>query len=912
MKQLPQGQYNYKEVEKKILDFWLSKPFYKPEYDPKTGEVQSLEEYKKDPREKWTLICPPPNAYDRPHMGNLSGYPYMDAQGRYHRMKGKRVLLYPGKDHAGIEGEVSYIKYFLEPEGKSKFDFSREDFYKQLCDSQQHFINLCRQDEQGVGLSADFERDLYTMDPKVVEEVLNTFVKMYKDGLIYKGVRLVNWDPKTQSAISDSQCERKEVQGKLYYIKYPLTKGRVWRLSYYDQEILQRIRDGNKTIETRALNPEEGERYFGDIREGDLILCIDKINGNHLIRRAGSIIQAKSFDEAFKTFDLKRVYCTDTLPANVEEMRKFWETFGEGYVEKIEQNGIIGIELKDLTEDDYRITATSRPETMLGDTALVVNPKDERYQNLVGRTALLPLANREIPIITNGRVEKEFGTGVLKCTPAHAAEDWEILREWNEEISRLERDNPTVFDPVKHQRIDCINVIDRKSRMCGPIPEKYRGMKVLEAREAIVADLRAAGLLEKEEEITQNLIVSERSGATIEPLMSSQWFIDVSTIKSKMLEVIATGELKIYPKSAERKYLSWVENLRDWAISRNLWWGYRLPVWYKGEISEEIDENGKVLLKLNGVELDPADSNQMRVQLEAPGEGWTQDDDILDTWFSSGQWPYLCLNAADLMELYPTDVLVSGYDLLIKWDLFMVLFGLYRTGKSPFRTLYLTGLVKGTDGQKMSKSKRNFVPIDDVKEQFGTDSFRMNCFYQNKAGRAYAITPETLKNFRNFNNKIWNASKFVMMNLEGIDSLPWFNEVNSLSTAEQMLEYAQNSLQLEDADREMLEKLHTLEREFHEDFEKFRFGLITEKLYNSFWHEFCDIYIEKSKNRVWKDRETGEYKSSESERYAAQATLYYSLKSYLRMLHPFIPFIAEEIWQHLVEDGRYEMAMMYR
>ena len=257
MKQLPEGQYNFKETEKKILDFWRSKPFFKPEYDPETDSVQTLEEFKKDTREKWTLICPPPNAYDRPHMGNLSGYPYMDALGRFHRMMGKRVLLFPGKDHAGIEGEVSYIKYFLEPEGKSKFDFTRDEFYKRLYESQQNFIQLIKKDESEIGLSADFDRDLYTMDPKVVNEVLTTFTQMYKDGLIYKGVRIVNWDPKTQSAISDSQCERKEVQGKLYYIKYPIVEGRVWRLSFRIPKILDAIKTGRKTIDIRALNPEE-------------------------------------------------------------------------------------------------------------------------------------------------------------------------------------------------------------------------------------------------------------------------------------------------------------------------------------------------------------------------------------------------------------------------------------------------------------------------------------------------------------------------------------------------------------------------------------------------------------------------------------------------------------------------------
>lgn len=808
MKQLPQGQYNFKETESKILDFWQSKPFFKPEYDPKTGEVQNLEEFKKDPRDKWTLICPPPNAYDRPHMGNLSGYPYMDAMGRYQRMRGKRVLLFPGKDHAGIEGEATYVKYNLEPEGKSKFDLTREDFFNAVYKSQEDFRAKILKDEKEIGLSADFERDLYTMDPKVVDRVLSTFTQMYEDGLIYKGVRIVNWDPKSQSAISDSQCERKEVQGRLYYVKYQI----VDELASKNQ-VPQQVRD----------------------------------------------------------------------------------------------------------DTQYLTVATTRPETMLGDTALVVNPTDARYSHLVGKKVILPLVGREIPIITSGRIEKDFGTGVLKLTPAHAPEDYEIMMEWNTRNAELGVQNEELeqFKGDERPVIDYVNVIDRRAKMTGPIPEKYVGLKVLAAREAVVEDLKVAGLIEKEEDITQNILISERSGATIEPIMSSQWFVDVSTLKKKLIDVVLEGEVKIYPKYAEKKYFAWVENLRDWAISRNLWWGYRMPVWYNGKIEEVIDDQGKIELRINNPEfgtvlLNPKDPNHLRVQIDSPGEGWIQDDEILDTWFSSGQWPYITLDTENLLDTnYPTDVLVSGYDLLIKWDLTMILFGIYKTGKVPFKNLYLTGLVKGTDGQKMSKSKRNFVPIDDVKEQYGVDSFRMNCFYQNKAGKAYAITPETLKNFRNFNNKIWNASKFVMMNLEDFDSTSNFVDIkNANSVAE--LKSTISGYELSVEDNEMLEKLETLEREWQEDFDSYRFGILTEKLYTSFWHEFCDIYVEKVKSRVWKDKETGKYSGSEESRKAAQAVLYYSLKSYLKMLHPFIPFVTEEIWQHLIEDGKYEKALMYR
>lgn len=768
LKNIPQGQYEFNQYEQDILKYWLAHDFYSAEYDPKTKTLKTKDELKSDPRKPWSLICPPPNVLDRPHMGNLSGYVYQDALARFHRMKGEKVLMIPGKDHAGIEAEVTYIKYFLEANGKSKFDFTREDFYAQMMKWSQGLVPTIQADEKLVGLSADFNKDLHTLDPRVVGEVLETFSQMYKDGLIYKGVRIVNWDPKSQSAISDSQCERKQTEGKLYYIKYKLKDS-------------------------------------------------------------------------------------------------------EGFV----------------------TVATTRPETIFGDTALVVNPSDERSTSLLGKKGLVPLTNREIPIITSGRIEIGFGTGVLKLTPAHAPDDYEIMQEWNSSIDKLERDNPSIIDPAIHVKVSYLNIIDKKTKLCGPVPEKYIGLKANAAREVMVEDLRSSELLEKEEDITQNLLISERTGATIEPIMSSQWFVDVSLFKQKLIDIVANGEVNIYPKYAERKYFSWVENLRDWAISRNLWWGYRLPVWYKGKIEERINDQGKVELYLNNGEntepLDPSNPEHMKVQAETPGDGWYQDEDILDTWFSSGQWPYLCLKTYDLLdEFYPTDVMVSGYDLLIKWDLTMLLFGLYKTNNVPFKNLYLTGLVKGTDGQKMSKSKRNFLPIDDAKDQYGIDSFRMNCFYQNKAGKAYAMTPQTLKTFRNFNNKLWNGFKYVLISADA--SLEKFN-LNYSDLDEMIL---LNETFRSEENRAFAELIKDRFEKTGNYLEKFRFGIATEKLYHSFWHEFCDVYLEQSKELL---------KSEDKEIIKETLSLLLaSLKLYIKMLHPFIPFITEKLYQILKEN----------
>jgi valyl-tRNA synthetase len=912
MKQLPDGQYNFKETEEKILKFWQSKPFFKPEFDSKTGQVQTLEEFKADPREKWTLICPPPNAYDRPHMGNLSGYSYMDAMARYNRLRGKRVIMLPGKDHAGLEGEATFIRDVLEKEGKKKSDFTREEFYRRVWEHQQKFVKSISDDEKIMGLSADFDRDLYTLDDRIVNTVLGTFVDMYQKGLLYKGVRIVNWDVKAQSTIPDNQCIREEREGKLYFIKYPLVSE---SMSQFD----------GATMSSRAKRSEV---------EGSPNHSFQSDSG-----QANSSLLQESQSEA--------------------------------------KDQILRQAQHDNVELEFLMVATTRPETMLGDTALVVHPTDERYAHLIGKKVIVPLANREIPIISNGRIEKEFGTGVLKCTPAHAQEDYEIMLEWNSTLSsraersevegspnhsfqsdsgqadssQLQKIQSETKDQILRQaqddnnkyKIGYINVIDKNLRMVGPIPEKYKGLKVNAAREAIVADLKEAGLIRKEESLTQNVLVSERTGVIVEPLMTSQWFMDVDGFKQPLRDMVTNGDTKIYPKNLEKRYFSWLDNMRDWAISRNLWWGYRLPVWYAGEIVEKINDEGLVELKLQItnyelqknpssnkstldsslrwndkggelVDFDPSNPEHMKVQIENPGDGWIQDNDILDTWFSSGQWPYAVLGVADMMDVaYPTDVLVSATDLLVKWDLTMMLFSSYKTGKAPFKNLFLTGLVKGTDGQKMSKSKKNFVSLDETREQYGVDSFRMNCFYQNKAGRSYAITPATLKNFRNFNNKLWNASKFVMMNLEGMQDQAWFAELDKVENAEQMFNFEINGemLPLEPNDILMLDRIKMTEEDFLANMEKYRFGKVTEDLYSSFWTSYCDFYIEASKSRVWKDKESGEYKSTLESRYAAQATLYYCLKSYLKMLHPFIPFVTEEIWQHLVEDGKYEMAMMF-
>lgn len=754
---LPSGPYNPSETEKEILDFWISNNLYKPEYLPSENRVQSTEEMKKDGRTPWSLICPPPNAYGRPHIGNISGYAYQDAMARYQRMNGKKVLVLPGKDHAGLEGEGVFVRDVLEKKGINKFDLTREEFYQMIWDFNMENRAKALKDEKEIGLSADFDRDKFTLDPDIVQTVLSTFVEMYKESMIYKGVRIVNWDPKARSVVADNQCVRKEREGKLYQIKYKLADG-----------------------------------------SGEIIV------------------------------------------------------------------------------------ATTRPETMFGDTAVAVHPDDERYKHLVGKKVLIPLTNREIPIITSPRVEKDFGTGCLKITPAHASDDFQIMNEWNS--GKLIINNEEL-------RIGYVNIIGKDLKLVGPVPENVLGMKYNQALPIILEDLKKEGLFVSEESITQNILVAERTGAVIEPIMSSQWFISIDKIRQPVIDMVKEGKVKIHPKNMEDKFFFWMENLRDWAISRSLWWGYRMPVWYAGEIVEEIDENGQVEIRIsiNGenIRLDPTDNTHMKVQIESPGDGWIQDENVLDTWFSSGQWPFATLSSENLMDtFYPTDVMETGFDILENWVSRMMMFSWFKLKEIPFKDVYLHGLVLGKDGQKMSKSKGNLVDIDQVRSDYGTDAIRMVYFYQNRAGASYSFSPDKLKNFKQFMNKIWNASRFVLMNVPSDFELQ-VGEFNAPLA------------------KEIADHTTQLKQKITKNIKGFEFGHATDSLYQEFWHTYCDIFIEKAKEFIKEDST----RSTEEKREVLNAMVF-ALREYLKMLHPFTPFITEKIWREIPHlDGDHQSLM---
>jgi valyl-tRNA synthetase len=419
---LPKGAYNPLEVEEQILKAWLDSKVYKPEYDPKSGSLISTEEMKTRAEDTFCIICPPPNAYARPHLGNVSGYAYQDMFARYARMHGKTTLLIPGKDHAAQEAESIFLREVLAPKGESKADYTREEIYSAAYN---HFTGMMEQalkDEQRIGLSADYDRNIFTLDPRVEKTVMDTFMKLYQDELVYKDVRIVNWSTGMQSVIADIDVEYKEEKkGTLTYIKYPVLEKNqnVWRLSFYNPQIVDAIKAGTKTIETRALNPEEPDRYFGNIKSGDIVIVDDKSRKEKIPYLVRDVRVYKDALEYFQKEDLGKVFSTGSVPTTYDEMIERYEKLADNYGKKIAQNGIVAIELAPFSVSEYITVATTRPETMLGDTAVVVDPTDRRYKDLIGKYVLLPLMDRKIPVIANGRVDKEFGTGAVKVTPAH-------------------------------------------------------------------------------------------------------------------------------------------------------------------------------------------------------------------------------------------------------------------------------------------------------------------------------------------------------------------------------------------------------------------------------------------------------------------------------------------------------------
>jgi len=691
-------------------------------YDPKGLEDRLYKKWEENgyfhaevdrSKKPFTIVMPPPNITGQLHMGHALDNTMQDILIRYKRMQGYSALWQPGTDHAAIATEVKVIEH-LKKQGIEKDDLGREGFLEKCWDWKEEYGTRIINQLKKMGSSADWERERFTMDEGCSKAVEEVFVKLYNEGYIYKGNRIINWCPVCQTSISDAEVEHEEQAGHFWHMKYEIVG-------------------------------EPGR---------------------------------------FVTF------------------------------------------------------ATTRPETMLGDTAVAVNPKDTRYQDIIGKTVMLPFVNREIPVVADEYVDMEFGTGVVKITPAHDPNDFEVGKRHNLPVINILNDDATI----------------------NANGGEFEGMDRYEARKLIVQKMDEMGLLVKIEDHTHNVGTHDRCKTTVEPMVKPQWFVAMEELAKPAIEAIKTGELQFVPKNYDKTYLHWLENIRDWCISRQLWWGHRIPAYYCEKCGETVvckSEDAPTVCPKCGC-------NHMK-----------QDEDTLDTWFSSALWPFSTLgwpnNTEELDYFYPTDVLVTGYDIIFFWVIRMVFSGYAHTGKSPFHTVLIHGLVRDSQGRKMSKSLGNGIDPLEIIDNYGADALRLTLITGNAPGNDMRFYNERVENSRNFANKVWNASRFIMMNLAD-------NEVTKPADADLATE-----------DKWIISKVNSLAKDVTENMDKYELGIAVQKVYDFIWDEFCDWYIEIVKPRMYSE----EYTASKK---AALWTAKFALTNALKMLHPFMPFITEEIF----------------
>ena len=753
--------YQPHDIETSWYQTWESKGYFAPQG---SGEP-------------YTIMIPPPNVTGSLHMGHGFNNAIMDALIRFRRMQGRNTLWQPGTDHAGIATQM-VVERQLSAQGVSRHDLGREKFLEKVWEwKNESGGNITRQIRR-LGSSVDWSRERFTMDDGLSEAVKEAFVRLHEDGLIYRGKRLVNWDTKLHTAISDLEVENHDEKGSLWNLRYPLA-------------------DGAKTAEGK----------------------------------------------------------------------------------------------------DYLIVATTRPETMLGDSAVAVHPEDERYKALIGKFIELPLVGRRIPIVGDDYCDPEFGTGCVKITPAHDFNDYEVGKRHNLPLINIFDKNAAVLATAQVFNLDgSVN-----TEVDTGIPSAYAGLDRFEARKQIVAAFDSAGLLEKIEDHALKVPKGDRSGTVIEPWLTDQWYVSTKPLAEKAIEVVENGSIQFVPKQYENMYFSWMRDIQDWCISRQLWWGHRIPAWY--------DEAGNVYVG--------RDEAEVRSKHNLGEIALRQDDDVLDTWFSSGLWTFSTLGWPEQTEFlktfHPTDVLVTGFDIIFFWVARMIMLSTHLTGQIPFKTVYVHGLVRDGQGQKMSKSKGNVLdPLDIVDgidlesllqkrtsgmmqpklaekiakqtraefpegiASYGTDALRFTFCSLASTGRDIKFDMGRVEGFRNFCNKIWNAANFVLENTEGKDC-----GVND------------EPVELSSVDRWIISQLQRTEAEVTRQLEQFRFDLATQALYEFIWDEYCAWYLELVKPVLW-----DENASIERQR-GTRRTLVRVLEVALRLAHPFMPFITEEIWHRI-------------
>jgi valyl-tRNA synthetase len=753
--------YNPKAIEQAIYDNWEKNGYFKPS--------QADDSY--------CILIPPPNVTGSLHMGHAFQHTIMDSLIRYNRMMGKSTLWQTGTDHAGIATQM-VVERLLNAEGKTRQDLGREKFLDKVWEWKEQSGGTICQQMRRLGDSPDWSREAFTMDDNLSEAVQEVFIKLYEEDLIYRGKRLVNWDPKFHTAISDLEVENKEEKGSLWHFKYPLA-------------------NGVKTAE--------------------------------------------------------------------------------------------GL--------DYIVVATTRPETMLGDTAVAVHPEDERYQDLVGKTVILPLVNREIPIVADEYVDKEFGTGCVKITPAHDFNDYEVGKRHQTPLINILTVDAAIVDDFQAYTFDGKEVND----IDGEMPAGYAGLDRFDARKKIIADFEALGLLDSIKDHVLQTPRGDRSGVVIEPYLTDQWYVRTAPLAKPAIEAVENGDIKFVPENWSKTYYNWMHNIEDWCISRQLWWGHRIPAWY--------DETGKVYV---------GDSEEAVRQKHNLGDTkLTQDEDVLDTWFSSALWPFATLGwpekTEELEKFLETDVLVTGFDIIFFWVARMIMMTLKFTGKVPFKEVYITGLIRDENGDKMSKSKGNVLdPIDiidgieleplvakrtsgmmqpklaekvgkrtrksfpDGINAYGTDAMRFTFCALASTSRDISFDLHRVEGYRNFCNKLWNASRYVLMNTED----------NKPTLPAGQCEYSL-------ADRWIQSRLQHTIAEYHRYIKNYRFDLASAEVYDFIWNEYCSWYLELTKPVLTEDG------VSDAAKQGTRRTLLSVLESILRLLHPMMPYITEEIWQRV-------------